>query len=206
MRYVAVIMLAGLAAACSSTPDYVAAPNVPTGPVELGEFGERMGILESSGNYQIVNSFGYLGKYQMGECALIDAGFYTRDDSGCGSQDWAGTWTGAYGVDSIDKYLATPEAQDRAFHTFTVANWNEICRRGLDQWIGYNINGVMITAAGLLAGAHLGGVGGVEAFVLSMGMENRGDAYGSRISDYIGMFNGIPVPTSITGVSQAASR
>lgn len=206
MRYLAVIVLAGLAAACSSTPDPRPTVPVATGPVELGEFGERMGILESNGDYRIVNSFGYLGKYQMGECALIDAGLYTHDATGCRSQDWSGTWTGAYGVDSVDKYLTTADAQDRAFHTFTLGNWLEIRRRGLDQYIGLNINGVMITAAGLLAGAHLGGVGGVEAFVLSMGMEDRGDAYGSRISTYINLFNGIDAPSSIVEVTQAAAR
>lgn len=29
--------------------------------------------------YRAVNRAGYLGKYQMGELALIDAGFYKRD-------------------------------------------------------------------------------------------------------------------------------
>ncbi|MEZ5667149.1 MAG: hypothetical protein R3F55_06910 [Alphaproteobacteria bacterium] len=206
MRYLAVILLASLAAACSSSPSPTSTHVADRGPVELGEFGERMGLLESNGNYMIVNPYGYLGKYQMGECALIDAGLYTHDSTGCGSQDWSGQWTGAYGVDSVDSYLQTAEAQDYAFHRFTLANWAEIRRRGLDQYIGLNINGVKITAAGLLAGAHLGGVGGVEAFLLSLGMEDRGDAYGSRISNYINLFNGIEAPPSIVGITQAASR
>ena len=204
MRYLIVIFLAALAAACSSSPSSV--PTVAsTGVVDVGEFGERMGILESNGNYTIVNSFGYLGKYQMGECALMDAGLYSGDASGCRDQDWAGSWTGIYGVHSVDSYLTTADAQDYAFHRFTSANWAEIRSRGLDRYIGMNINGTLITAAGLLAGAHLGGVGGVEAFLLSGGLEDRGDAYGSHISHYINMFNGIEVPESITELTQAAS-
>ena len=206
MRYVAAILLASLAAACSSTPSVPTTVASDPSPVELGEFGERMGILESNGNYEIVNSYGYLGKYQMGECALIDAGLYTHDSTGCRSQDWSGQWTGVYGVNSVDSYLQTAEAQDLAFHRFTSANWAEIRARGLDSYIGMNINGVVITAAGLLAGAHLGGVGGVEAFLQSYGMEDRGDANGTRISGYINMFNGIDPPASIVGLTQAASR
>ena len=206
MRYLAVILLAGLVAACSSTPNTPVAVTVPDSPIQLGEFGERMGILESNGNYQVVNGYGYLGKYQMGECALIDAGLYTHDSTGCRSQDWAGQWTGVYGVDSVDSYLETTEAQDFAFHRFTSANWAEIRSRGLDSYIGMNINGVVITAAGLLAGAHLGGVGGVEAFLLSYGMEDRGDANGTRISGYINLFNGIEPPEGIVEFTQAASR
>ncbi|MGF1627695.1 MAG: hypothetical protein ACFCVH_22675 [Alphaproteobacteria bacterium] len=205
MRYLAVILLAVLAAACSSSPDRASTSIASSGAIDLGEFGERMGILESNGNYTVVNSFGYLGKYQMGECALIDAGLYTRDDSGCRSQDWSGRWTGAYGVDSVDSYLTTADAQDYAFHRFTSGNWSEIRARGLDRYIGLYVNGTLITAAGLLAGAHLGGVGGIEAFLLSGGAEDRGDANGSRISTYINLFNGIAPPPSIVGLNQEAA-
>ena len=202
MRYLAVILLAVMAAACSSSPDRASVTS--SGLVQVGEFGERMGILESDGNYTIVNGFGYLGKYQMGECALIDAGLYTRDDGGCGSQDWSGSWTGAYGVDSVDSYLTTADAQDYAFHRFTSANWAEIRRRGLDRYIGTYVNGNLITAAGLLAGAHLGGVGGIEAYLLSGGLEDRGDANGSRISTYMNLFNGIDPPPGIVDLTQVS--
>jgi hypothetical protein len=203
MRHLAVVLLAVLAAACSSS---VREPTVgPTGAVDVGEFGERMGILESNGNYTVVNSFGYLGKYQMGECALIDAGLYTHDDTGCTRQDWAGRWTGVFGVDSVDSYLRTADAQDYAFHRFTSANWAEIKRRGLDRYIGTYVNGTLITAAGLLAGAHLGGVGGLEAFLRSGGSEDRGDANGSRISTYINLFNGIDPPPGIVETTQEAA-
>ena len=37
---------------------------------------ETLGKKESSGNYLAKNTRGYLGKYQMGEEAMVDAGYY----------------------------------------------------------------------------------------------------------------------------------
>ena len=39
---------------------------------------EMLGQRESSGNYRSRNPQGYLGKYQMGESAMIDAGYYNK--------------------------------------------------------------------------------------------------------------------------------
>lgn len=39
------------------------------------EWLEDLGFSESSNNYQAVNPFVYIGKYQMGEGALIDTGY-----------------------------------------------------------------------------------------------------------------------------------
>lgn len=51
-----------------------------------------LGLRESSGRYDVVNPYGYLGKYQMGEAALIDAGYYLPD--GTPQNDWIGPWVG----------------------------------------------------------------------------------------------------------------
>lgn len=42
----------------------------------LEEWLEELAKRESNGNYSAVNPFGYLGKYQMGEGALTDVGYY----------------------------------------------------------------------------------------------------------------------------------
>ena len=44
----------------------------------LQDFNEALGARESGGNYKSKNKYGYLGKYQVGEAALIDAGYYTK--------------------------------------------------------------------------------------------------------------------------------
>lgn len=55
------------------------------------DFLQALGKKESSGDYGEINSLNYLGKYQMGESALTDAGYYTPD--GTRRNDWSGTWT-----------------------------------------------------------------------------------------------------------------
>ena len=57
------------------------------------DFLNALGQRESSGNYQAVNSVGYLGKYQVGEAALIDAGYYTDGDTDPYNNLWNGAWT-----------------------------------------------------------------------------------------------------------------
>ena len=42
----------------------------------LEKFFEDLGFRESGGDYKVVNNIGFLGKYQMGEMALVDAGYY----------------------------------------------------------------------------------------------------------------------------------
>lgn len=42
----------------------------------LNDFYNNLGARESGGNYSSVNKYGYVGKYQMGEAAMIDAGYY----------------------------------------------------------------------------------------------------------------------------------
>jgi|GEM_PF-5580562 len=40
------------------------------------DFFENLGQHESSGDYHKVNGIRFMGKYQMGEAALIDLGYY----------------------------------------------------------------------------------------------------------------------------------
>ena len=68
-------------------------------------FLDALGERESSGDYGVVNTLGYLGKYQFGELALIDVGYYSAD--GTAANDWKpGYWTGKDGVDSKADFLA----------------------------------------------------------------------------------------------------
>ena len=41
----------------------------------LQQFLNDLGLRESGGNYKAFNKYGYDGKYQMGEAALIDCGY-----------------------------------------------------------------------------------------------------------------------------------
>lgn len=65
----------------------------------LEELLEELGMKESSGNYSAVNPLGYLGKYQMGEMALTDVGYYKLNPNGK-ENDWLGTFTGKDNINS----------------------------------------------------------------------------------------------------------
>ena len=60
---------------------------------------EAIGQRESSRNYAIKNDWGYLGKYQMGESALVDAGYYKKNVKSLSeyNNDWTGQFTGKDG-------------------------------------------------------------------------------------------------------------
>ena len=54
---------------------------------------DAIGQRESGGDYGIRNNWGYLGKYQMGESALVDAGYYIKSLPDY-NNDWTGKFTG----------------------------------------------------------------------------------------------------------------
>ena len=115
------------------------------------------------GDYTVVNQYGYLGKYQMGEAALSEAGFYIEDNLDYDNQ-YEGTWSEKamrLGVNSRDDFLNNPEAQEAAIRALNIKQWRYIEYYGLDDYIGTTVDGVEVTASGLLAAVHLVGAGGV---------------------------------------------
>ncbi|MBK8869465.1 MAG: hypothetical protein IPN19_00055 [Elusimicrobia bacterium] len=159
------------------------------------DYFDALGRRESDGHYDAVNQYGYLGKYQMGESALIGAGYYKSD--GKDDRKYADkNWTGKDGVHSRADYLANKEAQDNAVKKLTENNWNWIQKLGLDKYIGKTVNGVEITKSGLLGGAHLGGVGNVLKF-LKAGVEFK-DGNKTNIKEYINLFSGYDVPFDVS--------
>jgi hypothetical protein len=158
------------------------------------EFFEQLGQRESNGDYQAENTLGYIGKYQMGEAALIDTGYYKTDGKNYNNEFVTGNWTGKDGVWSREDFLNNQQAQETAVRTLAEKNWNTIQRLNLDQYVGQTINGVEITESGLLGGAHLKGVGkgGVIDFLKAV-IEGQ-NAYGTNIKEYVESFGGYDTP------------
>jgi hypothetical protein len=140
----------------------------------------------------IKNPYGYLGKYQMGEGALIDVGFFSLP---CGMQ-WNGTndfgqngrWTALanqFGVNSADDFLNSPAAQEYAARVYAQVLWKYIQRDSLDQWIGQTVSGVQITASGLIAGAWLVGVPQLREYLRSNGSVVPTDENKTPVTQYI---------------------
>ncbi|WP_046758845.1 hypothetical protein [Kordia jejudonensis] len=139
-----------------------------TGNDYLG-FKEALAFKESQGNYFVVNTLGYLGKYQFGKGTLEMIGIYNPT-----------------------KFLNDPKLQERAFEANTSRNkW--ILRRDIKRSVGKKINGVVITESGILAAAHLAGPGSVKKYLRSGGQLGFADAYGSTVSYYMKRFAGYDV-------------
>ena len=129
-------------------------------------FKEALAFKESSGDYFSVNTYGYLGKYQFGKSTLKLIGIY-----------------------NTDKFLNTPELQEKAFIANAARNkW--ILRRDIKRFVGKQIDGVLITESGILAAAHLAGPGSVKKYLRSYGAIGFADAYGTTIRNYMKKFSG----------------
>ena len=158
----------------------------------LNEFLSDLGARESGGNYKAFNKYGYAGKYQMGEMALVDAGYYKKP-SGKYNNDWKGMFTAKDGVKSIQDFLNNPQAQENAQKIYKKKQWGYLKAVGADKYVGKIINGYTITPSGLLAGAHLKGAGSVIKYLKSNGQIIEKDAFGTSVESYLRKFSGYDV-------------
>lgn len=132
-------------------------------------FKEALAHSESRGNYFVVNSLGYMGKYQFGASAMR-----------------------AVGVKSREEFLNNPEMQERAFEAILQRNkW--ILRDYIEQYSGQTVGGVKVTESGILAAAHLAGALSVKRFLRSYGKVGFKDAFGTSIRYYMAKFAGYDV-------------
>jgi hypothetical protein len=163
------------------------APNPP--PVERRALASALADSESSGRTGVVNKQGFSGKYQFGEAAATEAGFYEPDDNP-NDNKWNGTFKGLPGVASYQDFLKNEGAQDQAFNMHQTHLNAEIDGRRLDKYIGQTVGGVTITRDGLTAMMHLGGPSGTEKFLKTGGQYNPADSGGTKLSDYGTKFAG----------------
>lgn len=129
-------------------------------------FKESLAFKESRGDYNCVNTFGYLGKYQFGRTTLQRFSIYNTRG-----------------------FLKDSELQEDVFVALCSVNkW--ILRKDIKRKVGKKMNGVLITESGILAASHLAGAGNVKKYLRSNGSEDFSDAYGTSISYYIKRFSG----------------
>ncbi len=129
-------------------------------------FKEALAFKESRGNYFVVNTLGYLGKYQFGKGTLK-----------------------VIGIHNPTQFLNNPKLQENAFIANTQRNkW--VLRRDIKRFVGRQIDGVVVTESGILAAAHLAGPGSVKKYLRSYGAIGFADAYGTTIRNYMSRFSG----------------
>ena len=163
----------------------------------LKDFLNDLGARESGCNYKCINKYGYLGKYQMGEAAMVDCGYYKKNPPKY-NNDWSGVFTGRDGVCSLADFLNSPTAQENAQIVFKKKQWGYLRAVGADRYIDSVINGYKITKSGMLAAAHLKGTGAVIEYLKSGGKNIPIDGFGTSVETYMKKFAGYDV-SFITG-------
>lgn len=128
-------------------------------------FLDALGHRESGNRYSIVNTFGYMGKYQFGRKTLNGLG---------------------YKHISNKEFLNNPQIQEEAMNALLKHNRKKL-RRQIEKYCGKTINGVYITESGILAAAHLAGQGNVKKFFRN-GYEFK-DGYGTKMTSYMSQFS-----------------
>jgi hypothetical protein len=145
--------------------DYTNSEIPYTGNFFIG-FKEAIGFKESQGKYKKINSLGYLGKYQFGIETLK-----------------------TIGVHNSSVFLNNPKMQEKAFIALLSKNKWEL-RYVIARYEGTVMNGIMITESGILAAAHLGGVGSVKKYFKYKGKRYFKDVYGTSLRSYLKTFGG----------------
>jgi hypothetical protein len=155
-----------------NTKEYLNLQIPSTGKFFIG-FKEAIGFKESQCKYHMVNSLGYIGKYQFGASTLATIGI----------------------KDSV-QFMNSPKLQEKAFVALLSRNKWEL-QDEIVKYEGKVIDGVKITESGLLAAAHLGGAGSVKKFLHTNGRKKCKDAFGSSIKSYVKEFGGYKINTIV---------
>lgn len=110
---------------------------------ELRPFMFAVSKRESNNQHNVVNRYGYLGKYQFSPATLWSLGKKYRV--------------------TRDQFLRNEDLQDSAMVEYMRVN-SRILEDLIDRFDGSYFKGIYITRSGLLAGAHLIGPFGLKAY------------------------------------------
>ena len=135
---------------------------------ELEKFLDAIGHRESTNRYDVVNPWGYMGRYQFGKSTLKGLGYDV----------------------SRKEFLSNPKLQEEAMMALLNHN-KEKLQKYIDVFDGKTINGIYITESGILAAAHLGGQGSVKRYFKN-GKVFR-DGNGTKITSYMDKFSGYDI-------------
>jgi len=134
-------------------------------PKNFSDFLDDIGMVESSGRYKIINTYGYMGKYQFSKATLKSIGIKIKP------QD----------------FLNNPELQEIAMKRLLDANKNTL-RKYITKYSESTVQGIKISESGILAAAHIAGAGNVKKF-FDNGQDFK-DGYGTKLTDYLQKFYG----------------
>ena len=124
-----------------------------------------LGHQEYGNRYNVVNRYGYMGRYQFGKSTLRTLKI------------------------KVDKktFLNNPQLQEFAMLKLLCYNKNKL-QKYIDKFEGQEINGILVTESGLLAAAHLGGPNSVKRWFRNGKVAKDGN--GVKITQYMQQFSG----------------
>lgn len=124
-----------------------------------------IGFRESSNNYNIVNKWGYMGKYQFGKETLRAIGISV----------------------SKEEFLSNPNLQEQAMYLLLKHNHKNL-KSVIEKYSNKTVHGVYVTESGILAAAHLAGAGNVRKW-FRRGVDFK-DGKGTKLTSYLKRFSG----------------
>jgi len=148
------------------------------------EFAKLMRYYESSGRYDVVNRFGYLGAYQFGKPRLLDLGISI--------DGWGKHLPHLFKkakVISKKEFLEDKELQDEIFRKHC-EDLKRAIRRRYSHLFGTKKGGVLLTLSGMVAGAHLVGLGGLIKWLRGERVKDGNDV---PVELYLKLFQGFDI-------------
>lgn len=148
------------------------------------DFRDAIGLRESSNKYSVVNSLGFLGRYQFGLARLTDFGICKRKQGQKGFANHCFEWVPPF---SQKSFLSSHTLQDTVFDKHVA----RLAKLVLQKYkLGTTINGIVTDLSGCVACCHLLGPGGLENFF--RGKIDK-DAFGTKSTDYLTAFSGYDI-------------
>ena len=134
---------------------------------DILRFLEAIALFESNNRYDVVNSYGFLGRYQFSPRTIKHLGYDILNED----------------------FLRNNRLQDEIMLAYMRENYVSL-RPYIEEYNNTNYKGMYITTSSILAGAHFAGAGGMKRFLLNK-LDSIGtvDANGMTLRKYMTKFS-----------------
>ena len=134
---------------------------------DLLRFLEAIAHFESNNRYDVVNPYGFLGRYQFSPITIRHLGYDILNED----------------------FLRNKRLQDEVMLAYMRENYISL-RPYIEQYNNTNYKGIYITTSSILAGAHFAGATGMRRFLLSRSDSvGKTDANGMTLRKYMTRFS-----------------
>ena len=134
---------------------------------DILRFLEAIALFESNNRYDVVNSYGFLGRYQFSPRTIKHLGYDVLNED----------------------FLRNKRLQDEIMLAYMRENYVSL-RPYIEEYNNTNYKGMHITTSSILAGAHFAGAMGMKRFLLNK-LDSIGtvDANGMTLRKYMTKFS-----------------